>query len=261
MARLKDRVAVVTGSAQGIGQGIAKAMANEGALVALWDIKESVHQTARDIAAADRKVLSAEVDISDSGQVEEAVRQVIQELGRIDILVNNAGIARFAPFVEMTNGIRDEIIQVNFYGMWNCTRAAIPFMIQQRYGRIINVSSVTGPRVATPGLTAYAASKGAISGFTRTLALEVAEHGINVNAILPGFIDTPLTKPMAADFKMDQDEFNVWLSKSVPMKRMGTIDEIGDLAVFLASRESAYITGQEIIIDGGNIIQEVKGVP
>jgi NAD(P)-dependent dehydrogenase (short-subunit alcohol dehydrogenase family) len=260
MSRLKDRVAIVTGSAQGIGQGIVKAMANEGALVALWDIKESVHQTARDIGGSSRKVLSAEVDISDSGQVQDAVRQINKEAGKIDILVNNAGIARFAPFVEMTDNIRDEVINVNFYGMWNCTKAVIPFMIKRHYGRIVNVSSVTGPRVAAPGLTAYAASKGAISGFTRTLALEVADYGINVNAILPGFIDTPLTKPMADDFKMDQNEFNVWLSKSIPMKRMGTIDEIGDLAVFLASKESAYITGQEIIIDGGNIIQEVKGV-
>jgi NAD(P)-dependent dehydrogenase (short-subunit alcohol dehydrogenase family) len=261
MSRLKDRVAIVTGSAQGIGKGIVKAMANEGAIVTLWDIKESVHQTAKDIVSSSHRVLSAEVDITDSGQVEDAVRRITKEAGKIDILVNNAGIARFAPFVEMTNSIRDEVINVNFYGMWNCTKAVIPFMIQQHYGRIVNVSSVTGPRVATPGLTAYAASKGAISGFTRTLALEVAEYGINVNAILPGFIDTPLTKPMADDFKMDQNEFNVWLSKSLPMKRMGTIDEIGDLAVFLASRESAYITGQEIIIDGGNIIQEVKGVP
>lgn len=133
-------------------------------------------------------------------------------------------------------------------------------MVKQKFGRIINISSVTGPRVATPGLSAYAASKGAISGFTRTLALEVAEHEITVNAILPGFIDTPLTKPMADDFNMDQDEFNTWLSKSIPMKRMGTIAELGNLAVFLASDESSYITGQEIIIDGGNTIQEVKGV-
>jgi len=142
--------------------------------------------------------------------------------------------------------------------MWNCTRAVIPGMLIRRYGKIVNISSVTGPRVATPGLTAYSATKGAISAFTRALALEVAGYGVTVNAILPGFIDTPLTKPMADDFRMDQKAFSEWLGKSIPMKRMGTVDELGNLALFLASDESEYITGQEIVIDGGNTIQEVK---
>jgi NAD(P)-dependent dehydrogenase (short-subunit alcohol dehydrogenase family) len=172
--------------------------------------------------------------------------------------VNNAGIAHFASFVETTVDLRDKIFSVNFGGVWNCARAVIPLMIQRKYGRIVNISSVTGPRVATPGLTAYAATKGAISAFTRALALEVAEYGITVNAILPGFIDTPLTKPMADDFRMSDKEFSEWLGKSIPVKRLGMVEELGELAVFLASDESAYITGQEIVIDGGNIIQEVK---
>jgi NAD(P)-dependent dehydrogenase (short-subunit alcohol dehydrogenase family) len=260
MSRLKSRVALVSGSAQGIGKGIAGALANAGALVALWDINDIVHETAKDINQSGGKAFSYVVNVADPDQVEDTAKQIENELGKIDILVNNAAIARFAPFVDMTDSVRDEVINVNFYGMWNCTKAAIPIMVEQKFGRIINISSVTGPRVATPGLSAYAASKGAISGFTRTLALEVAEHEITVNAILPGFIDTPLTKPMADDFNMNQDEFNTWLSKSIPMKRMGTIAELGNLAVFLASDESSYITGQEIIIDGGNTIQEVKNV-
>ena len=260
MSRLKDKVAIITGSAQGIGAGIAIAMAREGAIVVLWDIKESVLKTAENMISEGSRALSKKINVADSHQVQDAVRQLADEFGKVDILVNNAGIARFAPFVEITDGVRDEVMGVNFYGMWNCTKAVIPLMIRQQYGRIVNVSSVTGPRVATPGLTAYAASKGAISGFTKTLALEVAEYGITVNAILPGFIDTPLTKPLADDFKMNQDEFEDWLSRSLPMKRMGTTAEVGNLAVFLASEESTYITGQEMIIDGGNIIQEVKGI-
>ena len=258
--RLEGKVAIVTGAAQGIGAGIAKAMAKEGAIVALWDISDKVHEKAEDIRKSGSKATSHNVNVAEWGQVEEAVQQIINEFSRVNILVNNAAIARFAPFVEMTDNLRDEVINVNFYGMWNCTKAVIPRMIKQKYGKLINISSVTGPRVATPGLTAYAASKGAISAFTRTLALETSEYGITVNAILPGWIDTPLTKPMAEDLKMNQEEFDIWLSKSVPMKRMGKISELGDLAVFLASDESTYITGQEIIIDGGNTIQEIKAI-
>jgi NAD(P)-dependent dehydrogenase (short-subunit alcohol dehydrogenase family) len=258
--RLKGKVAIVTGAAQGIGEGIAKAMAKEEAIVALWDISDKVHKTIRNITKSGSKATSYIVNVAEWSQVEKTLRLILDEFGKVDILVNNAGIARFSLFVDMTDNIRDEAINVNFYGMWNCTKAVIPEMIKQKYGKIINISSVTGPRVATAGLTAYAASKGAISAFTRTLALEVAEYGITVNAILPGWIDTPLSEPMAEDLKMDQDEFNIWLGKSVPMKRMGKTSELGDLAVFLGSDESTYITGEEIIIDGGNTIQEVKGI-
>ncbi|UCH08008.1 MAG: SDR family oxidoreductase [Deltaproteobacteria bacterium] len=258
--RLKGKVAIVTGAAQGIGEGIAKAMAKEGAIVALWDISDKVHKTVKDITKSGSKATSYIVNVAEWSQVEKTLRLILDEFGKVDILVNNAGIARFSLFVDMTDNIRDEAINVNFYGMWNCTKAVIPEMIKREYGKIINISSVTGPRVATAGLTAYAASKGAISAFTRTLALEVAEYGITVNAILPGWIDTPLSEPMAEDLKMDQDEFNIWLGKSVPMKRMGKTSELGDLGVFLGSDESTYITGQEIIIDGGNTIQEVKGI-
>ena len=258
--RLKGKVAIVTGAAQGIGQGIATAMAKEGANVALWDISDKVNKTAEGIRKSGSKAASYIVNVAEFRQVKKAVQQIVNEFGRVDILVNNAAIARFALFVDMTDKVRDEVMNVNFYGMWNCTKAVIPEMIKQEYGKVINISSVTGPRVATAGLTAYAASKGAISAVTRTLALEVAEYGITVNAILPGWIDTPLSEPMAEDLQMDQDEFDAWLGKSVPLKRMGKTSELGDLGVFLGSDESTYITGQEIIIDGGNTIQEVKGI-
>jgi len=258
--RLKDKVAIVTGAARGIGEGIANAMAREGALVVLWDILDTVHKTGENIKNSGYKATSYTVDVSDTDQIIQRAQEVSGQFGKVDILVNNAGIAYFAPFVEMTDELREKIFGVNFHGMWNCTKAIITTMIRHKYGRIINISSVTGPRVATPGLTAYSATKGAISGFTRALALEVAEFGITVNAILPGFVDTPLTKPMAEDFQMKEEEFARWLGKSIPMKRMGTIEEMGHLAVFLASDESTYITGQEIIIDGGNSIQEVKSI-
>lgn len=261
MTRLKDRIAVITGAAQGIGRGIAEALAREGAAVALLDISDAVRETAADIRDKGYRTSAFLVDVSDAKEVKQVVRQIAEEHRKIDILVNNAGMAYFALFVDMPDDMRDKIFDVNFNGMWNCTKATIPFMIRQKYGRIINVSSVTGPRVATSGLSAYAATKGAISGFTRTLALEVAASGITVNAILPGLIDTPLTQPMAEDFHMDADQFAEWVKASIPMGRMGTVQDLGDLAVFLASDESKYMTGQEMIIDGGNILPEIKAAP
>lgn len=216
MARLLNKIAIVTGAAQGIGKGIAGALGREGAIVALWDITDHVQHIARELRDSGSKAFPYIVDVSDNGQVEQTTREISDKLGKVDILVNNAGIAIFAPFVDMSTSDRDRIFNVNFNGMWNCTKAVIPGMLSQRYGRIVNISSVTGPRVATPGLTAYSATKGAISAFTRSLALEVAEHGITVNAILPGFVDTPLTKPMADDFQMDEKGFSQWLGKQFP---------------------------------------------
>ena len=260
MARLQNKVAIVTGAAQGIGKGIARALGKEGAVVALWDIADHVQGIAKELRDSGSKAYAYTVNVADIGKVDQTASEISDQFGKIDILVNNAGTAIFSSFVEMTPEDRDIVFNINFNGMWNCTKAIIPGMLNRCYGRIVNISSVTGPRVATPGLTAYSATKGAISAFTRALALEVAEHGVTVNAILPGFIDTPLTKPMADDFRMDEKEFSRWLGESIPMKRMGTIEELGNLALFLVSDESGYITGQEIVIDGGNIIQEVKRV-
>lgn len=257
-SRLQGKVAIVTGAARGNGKGIARAMAKEGAIVALWDILDIVEETVKEIRDSGYQTTSFRVDVSDVAQVNQATQEVVKRFGRVDILVNNAGIGYFVPFVEMTDQLRDKIFGINLIGVWNCTKAVIPGMIQQKYGKIVNIASVTGPRVSSPGLTAYSATKGAVCGLTRALALELAELGINVNVILPGYVDTPLLRGVPKELGIDENDFIEMLSRSVPMKRLGTIDEIGDLAVFLASEESKYITGQEIVFDGGNIIQEEK---
>ena len=258
---LKDRIAIVTGASRGLGEGITKAFAGEGATVALFsrDVQRLEKHVA-DLKALGQKAVAFPLDVADVEQVNRAVEQVVSQFGRVDILVNNAAIAPSMPFVEMSDDVRDSVIDVNIKGVWNCTRAVMPRMIKQRYGKIINISSVTGPLVSGKGMTVYAASKGAVSAFTRTLALEVAEYGINVNAICPGSFDTPMFRSVAKHRGWDsEDEYVMHVGKEIPLGRLGTIEEMGDLAVFLASDKSKYITGIEIVIDGGNIIQEHKG--
>lgn len=256
--KLQNKVAIVTGAARGNGKGIARAMAKAGATVVLWDILPSVAETAKNMSTSGQRAVSYIVDITDVYRINQVVNEIIQEFERVDILVNNAGIGIFSPFVETTEKLRDKIFDVNLKGPWNCTKAVMPVMITQKYGKVINIASVTGPRVSAPGLTAYSAAKAGLCGFTRALALEVAGFGITVNAILPGFVDTPMLRGASKDLGIDEADLVKMLAASVPMKRLGTIDEIGDLAVFLASEASKYITGQEIVFDGGNIIQETR---
>lgn len=258
---LKGRIAIVTGASRGLGEGITKAFAVEGAAVALFsrDIKR-LQKHVEELKALGKEAVACKVDVADVEQVNQAVGQVVSQFGRVDILVNNAGIAPSMPFVEMSDDVRDSVIDVNIKGVWNCTRVVLPHMIKQRYGKVINISSVTGPMVSVKGMTAYATSKGAVSAFTRTLALEVADYGVNVNAICPGSFDTPMFRSVAKHRGWgSEDDYVEHVGKEIPLGRLGTIEEMGDLAVFLASDKSKYITGVEIVIDGGNIIREHKG--
>lgn len=257
---LEGKVAIVTGGGSGIGRGIALQFAKAGADVIVASRRLSVlKKVAEEIKALGRRSLCVQTDVSQKADVDNLIQKVMAEFGRVDILVNSAGIGHSVPFIEMTDDLRDRIWDINVKGVWDCTQAVIPIMRKQKYGKIINISSVTGPMVSSKGLTAYSASKGAVSGFTRALALEVAKYGINVNAICPGYVDTPMLRPASTKTGTDPNDFIKGLSKSIPMGRLGSIEETGDLAVFLASEASKYITGTEIVFDGGNIIQEYKG--
>ncbi len=258
---LKGRIAIVTGASRGLGEGITKAFAGEGATVAMFSRDtQSLRKHVDDLKKMGQEAIAFPVNVVDVAQVNRAVAQLISQFGRVDILVNNAAVAPSALFVEMPDEVRDSVIDVNIKGVWNCTRAVIPHMLKQRYGKVINISSVTGPMVSGKGMTVYAASKGAVSGFTRTLALEVADYGINVNAICPGSFDTPMFRSVAGKRGWSSDDAYVkHVGKEIPLGRLGSIEEMGDLAVFLASDKSKYITGAEIVIDGGNVVQEHKG--
>jgi NAD(P)-dependent dehydrogenase (short-subunit alcohol dehydrogenase family) len=245
---------LVTGAAQGNGEGIATAMARKGAAVILTDVSEKVMETANKLKQAGYKAVGIKMDVTKADEVNITVKKVLDEYGKIDILVNNAGIYPDEPPIhQMPEEFWDRMFNTNVKGMFYCLKAVLSNMIERKSGRIINMASVTGPMVAVVHSSAYCASKAAVSGLTRALALELAEHGITANTICPGYIKTPGSQYLAEKERKIAD--------SIPLKRFGTIDDVGDLAVFLASDESKYITGTEIVIDGGNMIQEVKTVP
>jgi len=257
MGRLEGKVAIVTGAARGNGKGAAIVMAREGATVVLTDILDKVRETAKDIKRYGYKAVSFNMDVTNSAEVDQVVQKVLEQFGKVDVLVNNAGILKLVPFLDMPDKVRDETFDVNVKGVFICTKAVLPSMIKRKYGKIINLSSVTGPLVADIGECAYAATKGALWGFTRALAFEVAKYGINVNAICPGMVETEMVRSMAVSTNPNDPESVLKnLSRGIPMGRLGTIEELGELVAFLASDESKYITGTPIIFDGGSTLPE-----
>jgi len=244
MVELKDKVAIVTGAGQGIGRGIALALAKDGAKVVVADITDKRFEVAKEIEAMGSQGLAVKCDVSNREDVASMVKEALNKFGRVDILVNNAGIYPFKPFAEMTEQDWDRVLNVNLKGTFYCVKAVLPKMIEQRYGKIINLASIAGAVVGFPSLVHYSASKAAIAGFTKSLALEVAQHKINVNAIAPGPIDTPGTK--APDVTIIEQT-----KKMIPLGRMGLPQDIANLVVFLASDKSSFITGQCIVSDGG----------
>ncbi len=243
MVNLSGKVAIVTGAGHGIGREIALSLARSGAEVIVTDVSDAVFDVAKDIERLASKAFPIKCDVTDLEQAKGAEEQVLQRFERVDILVNNAGIYPQKPFLEMTSGDWNHVLQVNINGAFNCTKAIIPIMVQQKYGKIVNIASIAGVVVGFTNLAHYSASKGAIAGFTKSLALEFAPYGINVNAVAPGVIDVG---SMPADSAMNQQ-----MVKIIPMGRMGKPLDIANLVVFLSSDDAAYITGQCIVCDGG----------
>ncbi len=244
---LKDKIAMVTGASRGIGAAIAKRLASEGAKVAI-NYNSSKEQALQVLSAVQEvsEGMLVQGDVSVQADAEKVLSQVIENWGKIDILVNNAGINRDKLLMRMDASDWDDVMNVNLRGTFLCTKLVLPYLIKQRQGNIVNVSSVVGLS-GNPGQVNYAASKAGLIGFTKALAREVASRNITVNALAPGFITSG---GMVDELSSDAKET---ILKKIPMGRFGTVDEVSECCLFLCSDQSSYITGQVITMDGGMI--------
>ena len=240
---LSDRVAIVTGSARGIGRAIALKLAEAGATVVVNDIGESANSVVQEIKAMPRQSLAVVADVSSPPDVTRLVEETIAVFGRIDILVNNAGITRDQLLMRMSDEDWDQVLNIDLKSVFLCSRAVLRHMVKQRWGRIISLASIVGV-VGNPGQANYASAKAGIIGFTRTVAKEVASRGITVNAVAPGFIDTEMTQHLPEEWKQQ-------LKSRIPVGFLGTPRDVAETVAFLASEEARYVTGQVLNVDGG----------
>ena len=254
--KLENKVAIVTGGAMGNGLGIVKVFLKYGAKVIILDYSAEIAKVVEELKNEHNDINGYLVDIRDKEKVNNIVKDIISKYEHIDVLVNNAGVCRLETFENMDDELRDFHFDINIKGTWNVTKACLPYM-KNRHASIINLSSVTGPLVADSGEVAYATTKSAVLGFTKALAAELVKDDIRVNAIMPGYIRTPMVDNMAKLSNPENPESVVnGIAAAIPMKRLGTIEELGELTAFLASNESSYITAQGIVIDGGSTLPE-----
>jgi len=239
-----DKVSLITGASQGIGEAIAEELGREGATVILVDVqKEKLLQVADRLSGQRIKALAYEADVTDSDRVVQVTEEVIKSLGRVDHLINNAGITRDSLLLRMKEEDWDLVLKVNLKGAFNFSRAVLKHMFAARSGRIVNISSVVG-LMGNFGQTNYAASKAGLIGFSKSLAREVAARGITVNCVAPGYIATPMTEKLSEEVKKAFLEL-------IPMKRFGLPEEVARVVKFLCSDDAAYVTGQVINVNGG----------
>ena len=247
MGRFDGRVAVITGAARGIGLGCARRFAEEGARVAVLDLDEaSASQAAQTLGEGH---VGIGCDVSDAASVDAAVERVVAELGGIHVLVNNAGITRDNLLFKMSEDDWDLVMNVHLKGAFLMTKAAQKHFVAQKYGKIVNLSSVSA--LGNRGQANYAAAKMGVQGFTRTLGIELGPYGVNANAIAPGFIATEMTDATAARLGIPVEDFRAMTADRNPVKRVGFPEDIAAAAAFLCSDEASYITGQTLYVDGG----------
>ena len=244
---LNNKIAIVTGASQGIGKIIAFELAKSGAHVAcISRNKKAIESIVEEITINGGQASSFPCDISDSDTLSEIITEIIKENSRIDILVNNAGITKDSLLIRMSIEQWDDVINTNLKGAFHCTKAVVRYMMKNKFGRIINITSIVG-LTGNAGQANYAASKAGLIGMTKSIAKEVASRGITANCIAPGWIETSMTDKLSGEVK------NQFLSH-IPVGRIGSPDDIANAVIFLASDEAGYITGQTITVDGGRII-------
>ena len=242
------KVALITGATRGIGKQIALELASQGYNIALNYRKqnEELEALKKEIESQNVKCLTVYGDVSNYEDVEKFIKEIIKEFGKIDVLVNNAGITKDMLLMRMKKEDFEQVIDTNLVGTFNVTKNVVPYMMKARSGRIINISSVVGIS-GNAGQTNYSASKAGIIGFTKSLAKEIASRNILVNSVAPGFIETNMTDVLKDDVKQE-------IAKNIPLKRMGTAQDVANVVKFLASDDSSYITGQVINVDGGMLM-------
>lgn len=259
MKKLEGKTAIITGASKGIGEGIARVFARYGAKLVLAARSDAVEKLAKELTDSGYEAIGVKTDVSDKESVDNLVKTAIEKYQTIDILVNNAGVCVLGDLLSCSDEQRDYHINVNIKGVWNVTKAVAPYMIKNKSGRIVVMSSVTGDMVADPGEAAYAMTKSALVGFTKATARELAEYNITVNAICPGYVITPLVEGMARQSCPENPQSVIdGIASAVPLKRLANPEEIGELAAFLSCYESSYITGTQIIIDGGSTLPETS---
>ncbi len=248
MTQLADRVAVVTGASRGIGRAIALELARRGATVVVNYLRssEAADEVVRQISEAGGAAMAVKADVSDLEQATALITAAIDAYGKIDIIVNNAGTTRDTLIMRMKEEEWDIVINTNLKSAWNCCKAVVRPMMKNRFGRIINITSVSGI-AGNEGQTNYSASKAGLIGLTKALAREVGSRGITVNAVAPGFVETDLTAGLP-------EELMAELHKRLVIKRLGTVEDVAYAAAFLASEEASYITGQVLSVDGGLVM-------
>lgn len=247
----RDRVAVVTGGASGMGLSICRALAAAGDRVAVWDVNgPAAHQVSEELRTAGGTAMACEVDVTDRAAVAEALRKVHAEFGPVQVLITSAGLVGFAPFTEITPETWDRVIAVNLTGTFHCVQATIPDMVAAGWGRIVTISSSSAQR-GSPGMVHYTASKGAVVAMTKALAREYASRGITVNTIPPSGIDTPMSRQSQAAGNLPDNDT---MARAIPVGHLGTGDDIAAACLFLCSPAAGYITGQVLGVNGGSVI-------